>query len=145
MCGPQHIFETLSLVLCCFSQLSFFQAGGLEYQCLALFSQAGGLEYQLCICFPGWRLGVSTFHFSHRLGGRSINFPFFLGWRLGVLTFHLFPWLEAWSIDFAFLPQAGGSEYRLSICSQAGGSEYPFLALLIPGANKTDPVWGLVS
>ena len=106
---------------------------------------------------PGWGLGVSALHLFPRLEARSIDFSSFsqAGWSEYQLS--IFPGLEArsinfpfvslagGSIDFAFLPQAGGSEYRLSICSQAGGSEYPFLALLIPGANKTDPVWGLVS
>ena len=154
MCGPQHMLETLSIVLCCFFQLSFFQDGGLKYQLLALFSQAGGLEYQLCICFPGWRLGVSTFHFSHRLCARSINFPFFLGWRLGISIFNLFSLAGCSEYQLSIFPWAGGSEYQplalfyqvgcseyqLCICSP--GSEYQFLALFPRlDARSTGPVW----
>ena len=42
----------------------------------AFVSQAGGSEYQLFILITGWLVGVSTFHFYHKLEARSINFAF---------------------------------------------------------------------
>ena len=53
----------------------------------AFISQAGGSEYQLSILITGWLVGVSTFHFYHKLEALCINFDLFTGWKIGVRTF----------------------------------------------------------